>query len=558
MARQLLPRMELLVLKDLSATDPAQVPAAATIQLHRQGATVSATATIGPYWADYVVGVYDAGELATNDVVRVGTGPGTLIVAGVENATEVLLTNPTGTPVSLLPGTRLVPTANSPGAFADPYGYEPLGSTLVTDPATGRVAFYLSRDRVDYDVAIPGQPTRLFVDAAGEFGRSDQHWNDARDFGGDLRAAVEALPATGGVVFLPRGETTLSAPLVIRKPNVTLIGEGASSVIRPASGMVNAFDLITVERPNFQIAEMIVDGGAQVSHSNPKSCIVVRGPAHSGQSVAGMTLRNVIVAGAPKYGLWLRDAGSFLAKGCFFSFNQGSGVRIEGVAGSTRDIQLESCESGPNENRGLEASAVTGLLLNACIFEGNRGGSGDNEGNGVEARDCDRLAFRSCYFENADTPARTAQFLLLDGCPGAIVEGAWFQGGPAAGGSKWPRRAVRFANSPGSRLGACGMQNMLEHEARFDATSPDCVEMGTRVLKVGVAIARIETVGQRIISLSRRSLGIPAHAAESSLPSGANVRQGSLAWSDTLLPGHSLHLRIHDGAIWRGLVYDQL
>jgi hypothetical protein len=46
MARQILPRLELLTTKDKSTSDKAQVFVSATIQFYRLGATVSAPATV--------------------------------------------------------------------------------------------------------------------------------------------------------------------------------------------------------------------------------------------------------------------------------------------------------------------------------------------------------------------------------------------------------------------------------------------------------------------------------------------------------------------------------
>jgi hypothetical protein len=57
--------------------------------------------------------------------------------------------------------------------------------------------------------------------------------------------------------------------------------------------------------------------------------------------------------------------------------------------------------------------------------------------------------------------------------------------------------------------------------------------------------------------MSRRSLGVPSHAAESTLPTGAAVRTGSMAWAEALVPGHHKQLRIFDGYAWRGVDYDQ-
>jgi len=175
MARPIAPRFEITVLKDKSGTDRAQIPAIdATVHFYRQGATVSAPVTIPAFHADVTVSVYDVGRLSTNDTVRVGEGAATLMIGGISSPTEILVANNSASPVVLGVGMRLVPTNNRPQVYGNPQGTVPIGTSLGVDGVTGRASAYLSQDRMDYDVSIPGQAPRLYVDGSGVMGRSDQ------------------------------------------------------------------------------------------------------------------------------------------------------------------------------------------------------------------------------------------------------------------------------------------------------------------------------------------------------------------------------------------------
>lgn len=553
MARPILPRLDLRVLKNKSGSDAAQVPAAATVNVYRQGATVIAGITLPGYTADQSVDVHDAGRLVTNDSVRVDTGPATLMITGIESPTQVLLSNMSSSPVTLQAGARLVPTGNRPQLYAGSRGTVPIGTSFATDAGTGRGGAYLSQDRVDYEIVISGQATRLFRDASGGYGRSNRKVIDARDYGEDVQAAIDALPAFGGVVLVPEGIKAQTAGILIQKPNVTLVGEGAGTYLRPAA--VDAFDLITVEGPNCRIVDLTLVGNAY--HGYPggtTSCLVVRGPGFSGNSVAGLRLKNVVIQSAPRYGLWLRDAIDVMAVEAQFVFNNDSGVRIESGAAGAASTRFIACVASQNMNRGLEANGVASLLLLGSNFEGNRSGYGATEGNCVDVENCLGVAMRSCYFEDANTTPRTHQYAAFRSCPSAIVEGCWFRGGFLPESEpKRPRRAVLFSNSPAARVSSCSAQAMKDQFALFDSTSLDCVEFANLDYEDPELITRLQIDAQRFISLGRRAVGVPTHATESTFPTGTDVTPGSLAWAEALLPGHHHQLRVWDGNSWRGV-----
>jgi hypothetical protein len=299
MAREVLPRFELTVLRNKTESDNTQVPAdGASINFYRQGATVQTTATIqvGSYGG--TIAVLCAGQVEAGDVLRVGTTTDRLTVVQVASATQLLVRWAGSSSYTVLQGTRLWIVNGRPVAFADSAGTMAIASSIPVESGTGFATAYLSADRFDFEVLIPGQATRYYLDQAAGFGRSDQRWNDIRDFGGSIQAALDALPPTGGVVFVPRGTWVLSAGVAIAKPNVSITGERALSVIRPASA--NVIDLLTITGARCRLRDLVLDGVDTAYRTNGKSCAVVSAQATS--------FERVVVRKAPRHGVWIKDA----------------------------------------------------------------------------------------------------------------------------------------------------------------------------------------------------------------------------------------------------------
>ena len=93
-------------------------------------------------------------------------------------------------------------------------------------------------------------------------------FDDGTSLTGGIQEAVDALPETGGMVFVPQGVHMLHAPILL-KPRVTLRGAGPGSILRKA--------------PLFQVmlAEDVENGADQ-------DYIVVEGPAPFRPGLGGM------------------------------------------------------------------------------------------------------------------------------------------------------------------------------------------------------------------------------------------------------------------------------
>jgi len=546
MARPIAPRFEIRVLKDKSVSDNAQVPATdAVINFCRAGATVSATVVVPASATSAPVSVFDVGQVIVGDTVRIGAGPGTLTVSGLAT-NQVRVANPTSSPITLTSGTRLVPTNGRPNVYMDPLCSVSLGNLLYPDSA-GQAAAYLPNNRMDYDVAIPNQPLRLYVDGTGMLGRSDRAWNDLRDFGGNLQAAIDALPPGGGTVFVPRGTWLMTSGATVNTPSVTIMGEQACSVLRAATA--NAFDLVTVNATNFQMRDLALDGAATSQDLSGRSCLYIRGLGTSGHLILDVLLQNVTLTGAPGHGLNMEDVIIIIAEGCHFDGNKGGGVRIDNGTqnpqGSTT-TQFLSCTFSQNGERGCVVNNVTVLTFRGCSLKGNQGGA-TAQGNAIDALGCNRIDILSSHFGPAGTATAPDQFILVTGSGSAVVDACLFDGG--ADPAKQPAQAIHLAVGPSSRICSCAGMGLRSFLAFLDPQSLECVEMGN--VELDQAVVRIKcdapSETQRLTSMSRWSLGVPFLNSDADLPAGSDsVVPGAFAWVRL-----DDNLKVWDGFGWR-------
>jgi hypothetical protein len=258
----------------------------------------------------------------------------------------------------------------------------------------------------------------------------------------------------------------------------------------------------------------------------------------------------------------LRDVIIFLAVNCDFVANKGHGARCEIVSTGATTLRFIGCSFGQNDGKGVEARNTFGLTFLGCVFEGNKGGWQEEEGNGLDAVSCGRMEVLSCHFEDAATATaaeplrRTQQYIWLNACFGTVVDGCFFQGnqdGPVP--HVRPHSAVHFENSGWSRLSNNAAEALITEFAFFSSDSNECVELGNHDRTSPDNIARITMVlNARVVSMSRRALGLPTHAVNGSRPPAAYVRPGSLIWNAAPEPATDSKLQVWDGNNWRSVL----
>jgi hypothetical protein len=502
----------------------SQQPTQATVAFFRLGAIVTTATSVDPFESDKLVNIDDLGSLAINDSVNVGAGGPVLIVDGILSATQITVTNPSGTAVSLAVGARLVRQSGRPALFLQRGGPQSPTSALTTDPNTGRGSGYLAAGRFEYTVQPVGGSLVGYPDAPGGNFRDDVSWNDVRDFPG-IQAAIDALPAAGGVVYLPTGIYDIGDGLTIAREGVGLLGDGLGTVIRPSVHLVNAFDLLTVTAGHCRISSLLLDGRRTLGSGSTKSCLVIKHLPSTG-NINGCHLENVAARNGPKHGLLVNDALTTLFVNCEFTGNGAEGVNLSKTTVGVNGMRFLSCIFSGNAGPGVVANDAAGLSFYGCDFEANNGGVGVTQGNALEAHRCNRVEMYSCYVKDADTTSTVEQFVLFDTCASAIVDSCWFQG------SSKPNRAVRFKTSPWSRLTSNASLGMALELALFSNDSHESVEFGNRETDTaGLAVLPRITMGDaRVLGLSRRALGLYTYVDESERPPATYLREGSMVW----------------------------
>lgn len=87
--------------------------------------------------------------------------------------------------------------------------------------------------------------------------------------GAGIQAAIDALPAGGGMVFLPQGTYTLSASITIKKDGVRLSGVGWSTILN-CTAMQDTFIILgdDASANNFHLRDFAIDATNQANPDN--------------------------------------------------------------------------------------------------------------------------------------------------------------------------------------------------------------------------------------------------------------------------------------------------
>lgn len=387
---------------------------------------------------------------------------------------------------------------------------------------------------------VAGATTRLFVDArAGT--QPTPSWIDLRDFA-SLQAAVNALPPEGGEIFIPAGLYSLTSGVVISKPNVTLRGEGTSSVLR--SSMANpTFDLITVDgsvatADRFRLLNVQLDGRA--AQAGNYSALVLKGT--SSAPLLRCVLENVILVNAAKHGLHLQYVRRLSATNCEVTGCKNDGLRIE----NARLLLFMGCWFQSNVGRGayVTGTAIT-LTFLGCTFMSNKGGALPSQANALDVdvvtsppeSASAAIAVIACHFEHADTSQQATQFVRLSGAVASSVNGCFFQGRTTALQKPFYAAALlssgaRFSNNTGENM-ATGLANFSIWGTEFGNT------------QIGASYPTITGSPMRLVSVDGKGVAKFPSYVTADRPKPDKVPAGSLIWFQT-----GLKLQVSDGAAW--------
>jgi hypothetical protein len=167
---------------------------------------------------------------------------------------------------------------------------------------------------------------------------SSTNWFDVRNFGNNIQAAIDAAVAPnntgGGVVYIPAGVYTITAPLSVPSnnpgvypPGLTLLGDGPTVTIVNTNFQV---DILRVSRSYTHI-EGIAFQGAQ--SAGPGRGIVL---SDEGKELRRVSMNRCVIRATGSYALFVQgttslpNTWSILCdyQNCDFSSNLGGGALV--------------------------------------------------------------------------------------------------------------------------------------------------------------------------------------------------------------------------------------
>jgi hypothetical protein len=404
---------------------------------------------------------------------------------------------------------------------------------------------------------------RLYTDQYGERCCESSFGLNVLDFP-SIQETIDALPAAGGVVYIPAGTYLLRAGLTITKPNVTLIGEGATTVLSPEDPDSLPVDLLTISAAETRLHRLKFDGLADEADLTNGKCGIVfngyDGPNAPERLVQHCYLENVIVTGCSKFGLWLRDTILLTAINCEAVLNQATGMRIQGTDphGISAGLRFVGCAFSNNGGLGVDigdelvapdtgGTGQASQTFFGCTLELNQGDGYTlaDVGVSLNAQIGIKLEVLSCYCEVP--PDGAHQFFRFENCPNATVDDCIFFGNPGSP-SSGPDQAVSFVNCAYSRATSNVMQGFKTAILLFDSGCTDAVEMCNRDLDVTTS-PRISSSSSRLVGTGQQAIVLPRFADTTHLPDTTTFRAGAMVWVETVASGHS-HLQVWDGSAW--------
>lgn len=558
-----------------SGVDNTQIPlvsSAAAVKVYKQGATVTSSA--GPIAAGptgTVVTVRDIGGIVAGDVVQKGlSSAATATVLSVNSRTSITLGSLVGS-LSVVADDRLVPNTNRPTLYTESTGNSGVGSSNVGSDADASVAFYTPTAWVDVFFSVDGGSTVSRATYDVEAGYSSKVI-DIRDYGGDLQAAFDALPTSGGGVYLPDGYVcTVSAVVTMSTVNVRLFSDSWGTATIYAGGANPAYHLLNIQNHGFVAENIRFDHRGSSAGNYDIMRVNGQGPVAHG--VQPFTVRNCYFLNARRNGIRI-TGGVFQAKIVDCSFGgYGNGVFGQSSAYSTANsndpptissddtpthIEITGCEFSGLATGATQAAAefhqCTAVTIHRCQFESIAGGYDSSSANAIH---CDTVAYariEKCHFEMATSGTyapgtRVEQLVVIAASSGAHVSDCSVFGTSTT--AVQPKRWVRLQTS-----GRCVFVNNRVsnlHSSIRVAIDADSNSIWTHVIGGIYETGETDTLYQpSLVMRAEKGLGLPVYADDTARGLYADTTDGTMiVVAAPTTP--NVHLQFRIGGAWVGI-----
>jgi hypothetical protein len=389
-----LARYTLVVTKDKSGTDNAQVPADATVDFYKQGATVTTGVTVPDGGTGVTITVRSSVRIVAGDTLRKGLNASpTVTVVSVTPTTVVVNSDSNGAMV-LVAGDRLMVTTARPAVYKESTGIDSYPSSqVVTDATTGvLLPAYLKEPFFDAAVSGTGVAGRLLSDQPGGVVHAIY---DVRDYS-SVQAALDVMAARGpgGVLLLPAGTlneftTPAFTGIVVRSPGVTIKSEGQATLKLQGAGYNNT-DLIRLEAGSFSLEDVALLGPNTVGTGvGIRDIGKTPGSMPADRAIVGHSFRRVAILSTASWGIELLPS-----------------VNQQNPNGGIWDIELTNvsiydAKSGGSFKAGLTGESCVQITCINCDFNGpgfDTYGTGMSRG-AVYLENATNIAFYNCFFQ---------------------------------------------------------------------------------------------------------------------------------------------------------------
>lgn len=214
----------------------------------------------------------------------------------------------------------------------------------------------------------------------------------------EIQQAIDALPSTGGLIWLLEGTYNISNTITISKNNTMITGGGHTTVINIMSNVPDpAYPFYATNVNDITIQNLKIDGNKDATSVN------VYGIYFNG--VSRGKIMNCYIMDMGNHGMWIYNSPDMLISGNIVETCDGYGIYL----------RTDSDRCFVTENR-VYNTGEYGIILDSCdhcaISDNYDEGSGQSGSNGY-----------GIYLANADNNSVTANKLINDGSYGILLNG---------------------------------------------------------------------------------------------------------------------------------------
>jgi hypothetical protein len=203
-------------------------------------------------------------------------------------------------------------------------------------------------------------------------GHMDAVGDGVADDTAEIQAAIDALPANGGTVFMPTGTYVITSSIILRK-GLRLVGAGKSTILKHNAG---SSPLLLLDGPGLAPANVDIRDLQIVGGTGTGDGISLLGDSVGDQPIGNVTIDGVTFdafPGASSRCLNVEDSLEVMVSNCnVFHANQGKGMRFYGISNAcvVRDCTFSNAGGGV---MGIEVVNAFGFTLDGCVIEAFRG-----------------------------------------------------------------------------------------------------------------------------------------------------------------------------------------